>query len=65
MGIYNLDGFICKNNLEKFELIGTIKVTYKEYILRYEKLNIHFTHRLLGKICDNTIKMSINKMEFE
>ena len=27
--------------------------------------NIHFIHRLLAKICDNVMKMYINKMDFE
>ena len=69
MGIKDVDGFFYINNPEK-DLYWSekIKVTSKGYMLGYYDMkspNIHFTHRLLGKICDNVMKMSINKMEFE
>lgn len=69
MGIKDVDGFFYINNLEKdLNWSKKIKVTSKGYMLGYYDMkspNIHFTHRLLGKICDNVMKMSINKMEFE
>ena len=69
MGIKDVDGFFYINNPEK-DLYWSekIKVTSKGYMLGYYDMkspNIHFTHRLLGKICDNVMKMSINKMDFE
>ena len=69
MGIKDVDGFFYINNPGK-DLYWSekIKVTSKGYMLGYYDMkspNIHFTHRLLGKICDNAMKMSINKMEFE
>lgn len=69
MGIKDVDGFFYINNLEKYlNWSKKIKVTSKGYMLGYYDMkspNIHFTHRLLGKICDNVMKMSINKMDFE
>ena len=69
MGIKDVDGFFYINNPEKdLNWSEKIKVTSKGYMLGYYGMkspNIHFTQRLLGKICDNVIKMSINKMEFE
>lgn len=69
MGIKDVDGFFYINNPEKdLNWSEKIKVTSKGYMLGYYDMkspNIHFTHRLLGKICDNVMKMSINKMEFE
>ena len=69
MGIKDVDGFFYINNLKKdLNWSKKIKVTSKGYMLGYYDMkspNIHFTHRLLGKICDNVMKMSINKMEFE
>lgn len=69
MGIKDVDGFFYVNNPEKdLNWSEKIKVTSKGYMLGYYDMkspNIHFTHRLLGKICDNVMKMSINKMEFE
>ena len=69
MGIKDVDGFFYINNPGK-DLYWSekIKVTSKGYMLGYYDMkspNIHFTHRLLGKICDNVMKMSINKMDFE
>ena len=69
MGIKDVDGFFYINNPEK-DLYWSekIKVTSKGYMLGYYDMkspNIHFTHRLLGKICDNVMKMSINKIDFE
>ena len=69
MGIEDVDGFFYINNQEEdLNWSEKIKVTSKGYMLGYYDMkspNIHFTHRLLGKICDNVMKMSINKMEFE
>ncbi|WP_343012447.1 class I SAM-dependent methyltransferase [Gemella morbillorum] len=69
MGIKDVDGFFYINNPEKdLNWSEKIKVTSKGYMLGYYDMkspNINFTHRLLGKICDNVMKMSINKMEFE
>ena len=70
MGIKDVDGFFYINNPEKdLNWSEKIKVTSKGYILGYYDMkspNIqHFAHRLLGKICDNVMKMSINKMDFE
>ena len=69
IGIKDVDGFFYINNLEKdLNWSKKIKVTSKGYMLGYYDMkspNIHFTHRLLGKICDNVMKMSINKIEFE
>ena len=69
MGINDVDGFFYINNPEKdLNWSEKIKVTSKGYMLGYydmKSYNIYFTHRLLGKICDNVMKMSINKMDFE
>lgn len=69
MGIKDVDGFFYINNQEKdLNWSEKIKVTSKGYMLGYYDMkspNIHFTHRLLAKICDNVMKMYINKMEFE
>lgn len=69
MGIKDVDGFFYINNPEKdLNWSEKIKVTSKGYMLGYYDLkspNIHFAHRLLGKICDNVMKMSINKIDFE
>lgn len=35
------------------------------HIVNIDFPDIHFIHRLLAKICDNVMKMSINKMDFE
>ena len=69
MGIKDVDGFFYINNPEKdLNWSEKIKVTSKGYMLGYYDMkspNINFTHRLLGKICDNVMKMSVNKMDFE
>ena len=69
MGIKDVDGFFYINNPEKdLNWSEKIKVTSKGYMLGYYDMkspNIHFTHRLLAKICDNVMKMYINKMDFE
>lgn len=69
MGIKDVDGFFYINNLkEDLNWSEKIKVTSKGYMLGYHDMkspNIHFTHRLLAKICDNVMKMSVNKMDFE
>ena len=69
MGIKDVDGFFYINNPGKdLNWSEKIKVTFKGYMLGYYDLkspNIHFAHRLLGKICDNVMKMSINKIDFE
>lgn len=69
MGIKDVDGFFYINNQEKdLNWSEIIKVTSKGYMLGYydmKSLNIHFIHRLLAKICDNVMKMYINKMDFE
>ena len=69
MGIKDVDGFFYINNQEKdLNWSEKIKVTSKGYMLGYYDMkspNIHFTHRLLVKICDNVMKMYINKMDFE
>lgn len=69
MGIKDVDGSFYINNSEKdLNWSEKIKVTSKGYMLGYydmKSANIRFTHRILGKICDNVMKMSVKKMDFE
>lgn len=69
IGIDNVDSFFYINNpKEDLNWSENIKVSSKGYMLGYYDMkspNIHFIHRLLAKICDNVMKMSINKMDFE
>lgn len=67
--IDNVDSFFYINNpKEDLNWSKNIKVSSKGYMLGYYDMkspNIHFIHRLLAKICDNVMKMSVNKMDFE
>ena len=68
MGIKDVDGFFYINNLEKdLNWSKKIKVTSKGYMLGYYDMkspNISFSHRLLARICDSMMKMSINRLYF-
>ncbi|SFE33674.1 class I SAM-dependent methyltransferase [Peptostreptococcus sp. D1] len=68
MGIKDVEGLFYINNPKKdLSWSSKIKVGSKGYMLGYcdmKKPGIGFSHRLLARIGDNMIKMSINKMEF-
>lgn len=69
MGISDVEGLFYVNNPKKeLDWSNKIKVTSKDYMLGYYDMKspgIRFSHRLLAKIGDKMIKMSINRMDFE
>jgi O-methyltransferase involved in polyketide biosynthesis len=69
MGISEVDGYFYANNPPKdLNWLDKIKVTSKGYMLGYHDMKspgVHFMHRLLARIADKAIKMSINRMDFE
>lgn len=69
MSIVNVDGYFYLNDpLKDLNWSKNIKVTSKGYMLGYYDMKspgIHFLHRLLAKIGDDLIKMSINRLDFE
>lgn len=68
MGIKDVQGYFYVNNpLEDLNWFENIKVSAKKYMLGYYDMKspgIRGIHRLLAKIGDNLIKMSIVRMEF-
>ena len=69
MGISDVEGLFYVNNPKKeLDWSNKIKVTSKDYMLGYYDMKspgIRFSHRLLAKIGDKMLKMSINRMDFE
>jgi hypothetical protein len=69
MGISGIDGLFYLNNpLKELDWSNEIKVSSKPYMLGYYNMrspNIFFSHRLLANICDNFLKMAINRMDFK
>lgn len=68
MGINDVDGYFYVNDPQKdLNWSDKIKVTSKGYMLGYYDMKspgIHFLHRLLARMADNILNMSIYKMEF-
>lgn len=68
MGINDVEGLFYVNNPQKeLNWSKKIKLTSKGYMLGYYDMRspgIRFSHRLLAKIGDKIIKMSINRMDF-
>ncbi len=68
MGISDVEGLFYVNNPKKeLDWSNNIKVTSKDYMLGYYDMKspgIRFSHRLLARIGDKMIKMSINRMDF-
>ena len=69
MGISDVSGYFYVNNPAKdLNWSEKIKVSSKGYMLGYYDMKspgIRFMHRLLAKIGDKAMKMSINRMVFE
>lgn len=69
MGIKDVDGlFYLNNSKEELNWSENIKVTSKGYMLGYYDMkspNIRFSHRVLARIGDSMMKMSVNRMDFE
>ncbi len=69
MGISDVEGLFYANNPKKeLDWSNKIKVTSKDYMLGYYDMKspgIRFSHRLLAKIGDKMLKMSINRMDIE
>lgn len=69
MGISGIDGLFYLNNpLKELNWSNEIKVSSKPYMLGYYNMrspNIFFSHRLLANICDNFLKMAINRIDFK
>lgn len=68
MGIDDVEGlFYLDNPGKELNWSDKIKVSSKGYMLGYYYMKspgINFAHRLLAKIADKTMKMSVNKMDF-
>lgn len=68
VGIDNVEGFFYLNNPGKeLNWSDKIKVSSKGYMLGYYDMKspgITFAHRLLAKIADKMMKMSVNRMDF-
>ncbi len=69
MGIRDIEGlFYINDPIQELNWSENIKVTSNGYMLGYYDMkspNIRFSHRLLARICDNIMKMSINRMDFK
>ena len=69
MAIDDVDGYFYANNPAKdLNWSKKIEVTSKGYMLGYYDMKspgIHFMHRLLARVGDKLMKMSINRMDFE
>lgn len=69
MDISDVDGLFYVSNPEKeLNWSEKIKVTSKGYMLGYYDMKspkIRFSHRLLAKMADKMMKMSVHRMEFE
>ena len=68
IGIDNVEGFFYLDNPSKeLNWSDKIKVSSKGYMLGYYDMKspgITFAHRLLAKIADKMMKMSVNRMDF-
>ena len=68
VGIDNVEGFFYLDNPSKeLNWSDKIKVSSKGYMLGYYDMKspgITFAHRLLAKIADKMMKMSVNRMDF-
>ena len=68
MGISNVEGLFYVNDPRKeLNWSDKISLSSKGYMLGYYDMkssNIRFSYRLLVKIGDSIMKMSINKMDF-
>ena len=68
LGIDNVEGFFYLDNPSKeLNWSDKIKVSSKGYMLGYYDMKspgITFAHRLLAKIGDKMMKMSVNRMDF-
>ena len=68
LGIDNVEGFFYLDNPSKeLNWSDKIKVSSKGYMLGYYDMKspgITFAHRLLAKIADKMMKMSVNRMDF-
>ncbi|MGP1584789.1 class I SAM-dependent methyltransferase [Peptostreptococcus stomatis] len=68
MGISDVDGyFYLDKPKEDLDWSENIRVTSRGYMLGYYDMkspNISFSHRLLARICDSMMKMSINRLYF-
>ena len=68
MGIDDVEGlFYIDNPGKELNWSDKIKVSSKGYMLGYYDMKspgINFAHRLLAKIADKTMKMSVNRMDF-
>ncbi len=69
MGISDVEGLFYVNNPKKeLDWSNKIKVTSKDYMLGYYDMKspgVRSSHRLLARIGDKMIKMSINRMDFK
>ena len=68
MGIQDVKGYFCVSDpLKELNWSDTINVSSKGYMLGYYDMKspgIHPSHRLLARLGDRMMKMSIIKMEF-
>jgi len=69
MGISDVEGLFYVNNPKKdLNWSEKIRVGSKGYMLGYYDMkspNVNVFHRLLARIADNGMKLSVNKMDFE
>lgn len=69
MGISDVEGLFYVNNLKKdLNWSEKIRVGSKGYMLGYYDMkspNVNVFHRLLARIADNGMKLSVNRMDFE
>lgn len=69
MGISNVDGlFYVNNSKEELNWSDKIKVSSRGYMLGYYDMKspgVSFLHRLLARMGDKMVNMSIYRMEFE
>ena len=69
MGISDVEGLFYVNNPKKeLDWSNKIKVTSKDYMLGYYDMKspgVRYSHRLLARMGDKMMKMSINRMDFE
>lgn len=69
MGIKNVEGlFYINDPIQELSRSENFKVTSKGYMLGYYDMkspNIRFSHRLLAKIGDRILRMSVNRIDFD
>lgn len=69
MAMPHVSGLFYVNNPQKeLNWSDRIKVTSKAYMLGYYNMKtpgIHFLHRLLAKLVDQGLQLSINRMDFD